>query len=59
MYSTNAPKSVGPTENAAYPRCQANFFNSGACILIHCDETDFNCFTNSATFVVRDRRKAM
>ena len=57
MYSTNAPISVGLTENAAYPRCQAKPFTPW--LLIHCDETVFKCFTKSATFVVRDKRTAI
>ena len=44
MYSIKACKSVGPTENAPYPLCHANFDNAGDCVLSHLDEEDFNIF---------------
>ena len=58
MYWTNAFKSAGPTENAPYPLCQANFANVGDCVLSHFDDEAFNSATNFATFALRDSRIA-
>jgi hypothetical protein len=56
MYSTNAPKSVGPTENAAYPHCHAK---SGIPFVFnHREDALFNSSTISATLFVRDNRIA-
>jgi len=58
MYSIKACKSDGPTENAPYPLCHANFDNAGDCVLIHLDEDNLRSSTNSDTAIVRDNRIA-
>jgi len=54
MYRINASKSVGPTENAPYPRCQAKPSSSTDCVFTHFEDDVFNSSTNSATVTVRE-----
>lgn len=56
MYSTNASESVGPTENAAYPRCHAK--SSNPFVFNQRDDAPFKSSTISATLFVRDNRIA-
>lgn len=56
MYSTNVLKSVGPTENAAYPRCHAK--SESPFVFNHLDDAPFNSSTTSATLFVRGNRIA-
>jgi len=50
MYRINEFKSAGPTENAPYPRCQANSANLGDWLFSHFDDDALISATSPATF---------